>query len=186
MRGIRRRHGRRGLRGGAAVQLVLPHDRLRRYPASCDLSAWRMSSTRKLTMRFDANVVGGLPWRFEPELNSVEVKVGEVVTVNYRVINQSARETVGIASYNVSPPTAGAYFSKINCFCFTEQRLKAGEKRDMAVVFFVDPEIGEGFRAGRSRCHHALLHHVSGAPAADAADAEGSLLAPGAQLNATG
>ena len=96
---------------------------------------------RKLKVRFAANVSGGLPWRFEPEQSSIEVKVGEVVTVSYRVVNQSARETVGIASYNVSPPTAGAYFSKINCFCFTDQRLKAGETRDMAVVFFVAPEI---------------------------------------------
>ena len=96
---------------------------------------------RKLKVRFDANVSGGLPWRFEPEQNSIEVKVGEVVTVNYRVVNESARDTVGIASYNVSPPTAGAFFSKINCFCFTNQRLKAGETRDMAVVFFVAPDI---------------------------------------------
>ena len=96
---------------------------------------------RKLKVRFDANVAGGLPWRFEPEQSSIEVKVGEVVTVSYRVVNESARETVGIASYNVSPPTAGAYFSKINCFCFTDQRLKAGETRDMAVVFFVAPDI---------------------------------------------
>ena len=96
---------------------------------------------RKLKVRFDANVAGGLPWRFEPEQSSIEVKVGEVVTVSYRVVNESARETVGMASYNVSPPTAGAYFSKINCFCFTDQRLKAGEARDMAVVFFVAPDI---------------------------------------------
>ncbi|HYY36954.1 MAG TPA: cytochrome c oxidase assembly protein [Xanthobacteraceae bacterium] len=96
---------------------------------------------RKLKVRFDANVAGGLPWRFEPERNSVEVKIGEVVTVSYRVVNESARETVGVASYNVSPPTTGAYFSKINCFCFTDQRLKPGEKRDMAVVFFVAPEL---------------------------------------------
>jgi cytochrome c oxidase assembly protein subunit 11 len=98
---------------------------------------------RTLKVRFDANVVGGLPWRFEPEQTVVEVRVGEVVTVNYRVVNQSARETVGIASYNVSPPTAGAYFSKINCFCFSDQRLKAGERRDMPVVFFVDPKLAE-------------------------------------------
>src|SRR5262249_30417883 len=96
---------------------------------------------RQLTVRFDANVAGGLPWRFEPEQNSIEVKVGEVVTVGYRVVNESARETVGVASYNVSPSTAGAYFSKINCFCFTDQRLKAGEKRDMTVVFFAAPEL---------------------------------------------
>jgi cytochrome c oxidase assembly protein subunit 11 len=96
---------------------------------------------RKIKVRFDANVAGGLPWRFEPEQNSIEVKIGEVVTVNYRVVNESARETVGIASYNVSPGTVGAYFSKINCFCFTDQRLEAGEKRDMTVVFFVAPDI---------------------------------------------
>ncbi len=58
--------------------------------------------------------------------NSIEVRVGEIVTVNYTVTNLSARETVGQASYNVSPPTVGAYFTKINCFCFTDQRLKAG------------------------------------------------------------
>ena len=96
---------------------------------------------RKLKIRFDANVAGGLPWRFEPEQNSIEVRIGEVVTVSYSVVNESARETVGVASYNVSPPTAGIYFSKINCFCFTDQLLKGGEKRDMTVVFFVDPEL---------------------------------------------
>ncbi len=96
---------------------------------------------RTVKVRFDANVVGGLPWRLEPERNTVEVKVGEVVTVNYLVANLAARETAGIASYNVSPPTAGAYFSKINCFCFAEQRLGPGEKREMAVVFFVDPAL---------------------------------------------
>jgi cytochrome c oxidase assembly protein subunit 11 len=98
---------------------------------------------RKLKIRFDANVAGGLPWRFEAEQNSIEVKIGEVVTVSYSVVNESARETVGVASYNVSPPTAGVYFAKINCFCFTDQRLKGGEKRDMTVVFFVDPELAK-------------------------------------------
>jgi cytochrome c oxidase assembly protein subunit 11 len=98
---------------------------------------------RKLKVRFDANTAGGLPWRFEPEQGSIEVRVGEVVTVSYKVVNESARETVGVASYNVAPPTVGAYFSKINCFCFTEQRLKAGESRDMTVVFFVDPALAK-------------------------------------------
>jgi len=98
---------------------------------------------RKMNVRFDANISGGLPWRFEPEQNSIEIRIGEVVTVNYRVINEAARETVGVASYNVSPPTAGAYFSKINCFCFSEQRLNPGEVRDMAVVFFIDPELAK-------------------------------------------
>jgi cytochrome c oxidase assembly protein subunit 11 len=101
------------------------------------------SLERKIVVRFDANVNGGLPWRFEPEQNSVELRIGDVVTVNYLVTNESARETIGQASYNVSPPTAGAYFTKINCFCFTEQRFKPGEKREMPVVFFVDPELAK-------------------------------------------
>jgi cytochrome c oxidase assembly protein subunit 11 len=94
---------------------------------------------RTVLVRFDANVIGGLPWKFEPEQNEIRVRLGEVVTVNYMVTNQSARTTVGQAAYNVAPPTVGAYFQKINCFCFTEQTLAPGEKREMAVVFYVDP-----------------------------------------------
>ena len=64
-----------------------------------------------------------------------------MVTVYYAVTNEAARATIGQAGYNVSPPTAGIYFEKINCFCFTEQTMKPGEKRDMAVVFYVDPKL---------------------------------------------
>lgn len=98
---------------------------------------------RKITVRFDSNISGGLPWRFVPEQNSIEVRLGEVVTVGYRVVNEAARETVGQASYNVTPLTVGAYFQKINCFCFTEQRMKAGENREMTVVFYVDPALAK-------------------------------------------
>ena len=96
---------------------------------------------RKITVRFDANVAPGLPWRFAPEVNSVDLRIGEVATVYYDVVNTSARATEGQAAYNVTPPTVGAYFTKINCFCFTEQRLGPGEKRQMAVVFYVDPAL---------------------------------------------
>ncbi len=96
---------------------------------------------RRITVRFDANVASGLPWRFIPEKTSIDVRVGEVVTVFYTVTNQAARDTVGQASYNVTPPTTGAYFQKINCFCFTEQHVKAGETREMPVVFYVDPAL---------------------------------------------
>jgi cytochrome c oxidase assembly protein subunit 11 len=96
---------------------------------------------RKVTVRFDANVGPGLPWRFAPEQNSIEVKLGEVVTVYYRAINETARPITASAAYNVAPLNAGAYFQKINCFCFTDQSLKAGEKRDMPVVFYVDPSM---------------------------------------------
>ena len=100
-------------------------------------------SDRTITVRFDSNVAGGLPWRFEPERRTIDVKLGEVVTVYYGVTNEAARVTAGQAGYNVSPPTAGIYFTKINCFCFTEQTMKPGEKRDMAVVFYVDPKLAE-------------------------------------------
>ena len=96
---------------------------------------------RTLAIRFDSNVAGGLPWKFEPEQTEIEVKIGEVVTVFYKVTNQSARTTTGQAAYNVAPLTVGAYFEKINCFCFTEQTMAPGETRQMPVVFYVDPSI---------------------------------------------
>ena len=98
---------------------------------------------RTVTVRFDSNVTAGLPWKFAPEQNTIDVRLGEVVTVNYKVTNLAARTTFAQASYNVSPPQVGGYFNKINCFCFTEQTLKAGETREMAVVFYVDPKIAE-------------------------------------------
>jgi len=98
---------------------------------------------RKISVRFDANVGPGLPWKFEPEQNEIEVRIGEVVTVFYTVTNQAARATTGVAAYNVAPLTVGAYFQKINCFCFTEQTMGPGEKREMPVVFYVDPELAK-------------------------------------------
>jgi cytochrome c oxidase assembly protein subunit 11 len=96
---------------------------------------------RRIAVRFDSNVAGGLPWKFEPEQTEIEVNIGQVVTVYYNVTNQSARTTAGQAAYNVAPLTVGAYFQKINCFCFTEQTFAPGEKRQMPVVFYVDPAI---------------------------------------------
>jgi cytochrome c oxidase assembly protein subunit 11 len=96
---------------------------------------------RELTIRFDSNVAPGLPWKFVPEQNEIKVHIGEVATVHYKVINEAARTIAAQASYNVTPTTVGAYFDKINCFCFTEQTLKPGETREMTVVFYVDPKI---------------------------------------------
>jgi cytochrome c oxidase assembly protein subunit 11 len=102
-------------------------------------------SERKITVRFDANVGPGLAWRFEPEQRSIEVRIGEVVTVHYIAVNETARQITASAAYNVAPLTMGVYFQKINCFCFTEQTLKPGEKREMAVVFYVDPAMLKDF-----------------------------------------
>lgn len=98
---------------------------------------------RTVTVRFDSNVIPGLPWKFVPEQDSITLRIGEVATVNYKVINLAARTITAQASYNVAPPQVGGYFNKINCFCFTEQTLKAGETREMTVVFYVDPKIAE-------------------------------------------
>src|ERR1700754_3862415 len=104
-------------------------------------SAPAESIGRRIAVRFDANISGGLPWKFEPEQTEISVKIGEVVTAYYTVTNQSARATSGLAAYNVAPLTVGSFFQKINCFCFTEQSFAPGEKREMAVVFYVDPTL---------------------------------------------
>jgi cytochrome c oxidase assembly protein subunit 11 len=96
---------------------------------------------REITVRFDANVTGNLGWKFTPEVSSIKLIPGEVKTVYYRLTNTTDRETVGIASYGVTPERTGGFFSKIACFCFTDQALKPGESRDEAVVFFIDPDL---------------------------------------------
>lgn len=95
---------------------------------------------REITVRFDANVAGGLPWEFTPEVTKMKVKIGAVEQANYIIANVAHKPTGATASFNVSPPAAGAYFNKLECFCFTDQVLNAGETSTMPVVFFIDPE----------------------------------------------
>ncbi len=97
---------------------------------------------RDVVVRFDANVAG-LPWDFRPENPDVRLKVGETVVVNYVAENRSAEPTVGTATFNVAPASAGAYFNKVQCFCFTRQALQPGEKIVMPVQFFVDPAMDD-------------------------------------------
>lgn len=97
--------------------------------------------TRTYIVRFDAGVAGGLNWRFEAARSAIEVIPGKVVTAYYTVENTGSVETTGIASFNVLPEITGGYFNKLECFCYTEQTLKPGEKREEAVVFFVDPAL---------------------------------------------
>lgn len=94
----------------------------------------------EIGVRFDANVSRSLPWKFEPA-TTVRINPGARTQVKYTSQNLAARATTGTATFNVSPTTAGKYFSKIECFCFTEQELAAGESVDMPVIFFVDPAI---------------------------------------------
>ena len=92
-------------------------------------------------VRFDANIDPKLQWRFEPIQHTVRIAPGARTQVAYRATNLTARPTTGQAMFNVTPATAGQYFSKIECFCFTEQTLKGGQSVDMPVIFFVDPKI---------------------------------------------
>lgn len=96
---------------------------------------------RTLTVRFDSNVGGGLPWKFEAETAEVSIRTGETATVFYRVTNMSDREIAATAAYNVTPDQAGAYFNKIACFCFSEQKLGPHETVEWPVVFFLDPKL---------------------------------------------
>jgi cytochrome c oxidase assembly protein subunit 11 len=96
---------------------------------------------RTIAIRFDSNVAPGLNWRFTPESPEVNVRIGETTTVYYRVQNIGMKPTTGVATFIIQPDLAGAYFVKLECFCFTERTLRPGEVTDSAVVFYVDPAI---------------------------------------------
>lgn len=96
---------------------------------------------RMVRIRFDASMNSSLDWRFEPVQREISMKIGESAVAFYRAQNLAATETTGTATFNVTPLKAGKYFTKIDCFCFTEQRLEPGQAVDMPVTFYVDPEI---------------------------------------------
>jgi cytochrome c oxidase assembly protein subunit 11 len=99
------------------------------------------ASSVQVAVRFDANTASGLPWRFGPEQPVQRVAVGARDMAFYYAQNLTDRPVTGRAVFNVSPDQAGKYFNKIECFCFTEQTLKPGERVRMPVTFFVDPAI---------------------------------------------
>jgi len=94
-----------------------------------------------VAVRFDANVTPGLPWSFEPVQPVVTVHIGESKLAFFRAANRSSETVTGSAVFNVSPDIMGQYFTKVQCFCFTEQTLKPGEAVEMPVSFFIDPAI---------------------------------------------
>ena len=96
---------------------------------------------RVIKVRFDASLNGSFPWEFQPVQREMSLQVGETGLAFYRARNVSNASLVGTATFNVTPLKAGLYFSKIECFCFQEQKLEAGEQMDMPVTFFIDPEI---------------------------------------------
>jgi cytochrome c oxidase assembly protein subunit 11 len=101
----------------------------------------RVVSDRVIDVRFDANINKGMPWRFKPVQNKLTVKLGEANLAFYRARNTSDETITGTAVFNVTPHKVAPYFSKIDCFCFSEQTLKPGAGVDLPVEFYVDPEI---------------------------------------------
>lgn len=96
---------------------------------------------KTIRVKFDASKDRNMMWDFKPHQLEMEIKIGETGLAFYEAYNPTDRPIAGQASYNVAPYEAGGFFSKIDCFCFTEQVLMPGERVDMPVTFFVDPEI---------------------------------------------
>ena len=101
----------------------------------------REVAEKLITVRFDANQAPGLGWEFRPLQAEIRVHPGEEKVIAYRAVNLTKLPMTGAASFNVTPVKAGIYFAKLQCFCFTKQRLDPGQSADLSVSFFVDPEI---------------------------------------------
>jgi cytochrome c oxidase assembly protein subunit 11 len=95
---------------------------------------------RDVTIRFDTNAAG-IPWDFQPVKRSMTIKIGATAQAHFTATNKSDKPMTGRATFNVTPELAGAYFNKVECFCFTDTTLQPGETLDMPVVYYVDPDI---------------------------------------------
>ncbi|PWC49879.1 cytochrome C oxidase assembly protein [Azospirillum sp. TSA6c] len=148
---------------------------------------------RTVTVRFNADTNAALPWAFRPEQKDLVLKLGETGFAAYRAENRGKAPTVGTAVYNVTPEKAGAYFNKMQCFCFTEQVLEPGQVVDMPVTFFVDPSMADDpnmddvstitlsytfFRAKDSEAR--LAQHTAAASTSPAPDSGKQKAEPGA------
>lgn len=111
----------------------------------------RTATNETVTVFFDANVAPGLPWEFRPEQRKVETRFGEPTRVNYYARNNSDKTVVARATFNVTPYKAAPYFFKIECFCFTEEKLGPGESAQMPLVLYVDDQLLEDRNANEVR-----------------------------------
>ncbi len=118
--------------GGVTQQAEAPSDRV---------------LDRTIKVRFDGSLEKGMPWEFKPVAHEMELKIGETGLAFYEAYNPTDQAIAGTASFNVYPYSAGAYFTKIDCFCFEMQVLQPGERVQMPVTFYVDPEIVEDIEA---------------------------------------
>lgn len=152
-------HRRNFLTAGAVLGVVfamvaMSYAAVPLYKLFCQVTGWGGTTKRAdaapdlildrmITVRFDATVDPRLPWRFRPEQISQSMRIGESRLAFYEAANLSTKPVVGRATFNVTPAKAGKYFKKIECFCFTEQMLAAGEQVTMPVSYFIDPAIAD-------------------------------------------
>ena len=141
--------------GGAVAMLGLGYDSVPLYRLFCQVTGYGGTTQRAdaltasgvkvagkvITVRFDANVAKALAWEFKPEQIKQDLRLGERKIATFHARNLSGRTITGTAMFNVSPEQAGRYFNKIQCFCFTEQKLLAGQDVRMPVIYYVDPAI---------------------------------------------
>jgi cytochrome c oxidase assembly protein subunit 11 len=138
--------------GVAAFMVALGFASVPLYRMFCQATGWNGTVQERLNaiapgpvvgrfvnVRFDANVSPSLPWGFAPDQNVTHVAVGARQMAFFTAVNNSDHPVTGSAAFNVTPPQAGQYFVKIQCFCFTEQTLQPHERVRMPVVFYVDP-----------------------------------------------
>jgi len=126
--------------GGTVQEGRSVEEKLRRRQEDVDAELEAAAAARQLTITFNADVADGLQWRFGPTQRSVKIHPGQSTLAFYTAHNLSDRAVTGVSTYNVAPQQAGQYFNKVQCFCFEEQRLRPGEKVDMPVFFYIDPE----------------------------------------------
>ena len=123
------------------------------------------ASAQYIQVRFDANTSTELGWKFQPKQTVMRVRIGEQNMAYYEATNVSGVEKTGSATYNVSPPSMGAYFDKIQCFCFTKQTLKPGESAEFPVTFFVDPAmLKDADAAGTGEVTLSYTFYPAGVP----------------------
>ncbi|MGC6476160.1 MAG: cytochrome c oxidase assembly protein [Parvibaculales bacterium] len=138
--------------GGVVMMIGLAYASVPLYDLFCRVTGFGGTTNRALQasqtigdrvieIRFDASLNRKMPWAFNPPAEKVALKVGETGLAFYQAKNLTDETITGTATYNVTPQKAGYYFSKIDCFCFTEQVLEPGQSVDMPVTFFIDPEI---------------------------------------------
>lgn len=111
--------------------------------AEANAAATAVGTTRDISIRFDASLARDMPWEFRPTQSTDTVRIGQRDIATYVARNNTDKPITGTATFNVEPWQAGAYFNKIQCFCFTEQTLQPGEEVTMPVLYFIDPAILE-------------------------------------------